>query len=413
VRGRGSSSSGGVFISYRRGESAYPVAWLYRNLVRRLGADAVFKDVDSIQPGDEFATTLDRALSRCRVLLAIIGPDWLDACDARGRRRLDDPQDFVRLEIESGLARGIRVVPVLVAGAAMPRQESLAEGLADLSSRQAAELTPGHFEDDAQRLIDVVVRTLREGQRASWAQPIAKIRGAGPRSLIVGAAVLAVAVITTLAWWAAGFGRDDTSPSYDLAVTTAGAVATDTFEAAAGERISAEITGNTVPDGYLTILAPGSGATLGEAVLSGASAFINTVTIASTGTYTLQLNPSGAHTGRTTVVLHRVPADTGRIAFDVPLTLVSSVPGQNPERTFEAVEGQRISVEITGNSVDEGYLNLLEPRTRDRVTDTPLPEASGFLDTVTIASTGTYTLQLNPSGAHTGRTTIVLRRPDT
>ena len=103
-----------VFISYRREDSGYPAGWLFDQLAASLGADRVFKDVDSIEPGEDFAEVISDAVSSCAVL-AVIGDRWLAAADEDGRR-LDDPGDFVRLEIEAALTRGVRVIPVLVGG---------------------------------------------------------------------------------------------------------------------------------------------------------------------------------------------------------------------------------------------------------------------------------------------------------
>ena len=86
--------------------------------------------MDTIEPGVDFAEEIFRAVAACKVLLAIIGPTWLTAADERGRRRLDDPDDIVRLEIEAALARGVRVIPILVEGAVMPAREDLPESLA-------------------------------------------------------------------------------------------------------------------------------------------------------------------------------------------------------------------------------------------------------------------------------------------
>jgi hypothetical protein len=103
-----------VFISYRREDSGYPAGWLFDQLAASLGADRVFKDADSIEPVDDFAEVISDAVSSCAVL-AVIGDRWLAAADEDGRR-LDDPGDFVRLEIEAALTRGVRVIPVLVGG---------------------------------------------------------------------------------------------------------------------------------------------------------------------------------------------------------------------------------------------------------------------------------------------------------
>ena len=110
-------SPGRIFISYRREETAYPAGWLYDRLAGRYGDGQIFKDVDSIQLGDDFVEVITRAVGSCDVLLALIGDRWLTITDQDGRRRLDDPDDFVRLEIEAALTRNVRVVPILVDGA--------------------------------------------------------------------------------------------------------------------------------------------------------------------------------------------------------------------------------------------------------------------------------------------------------
>ena len=118
---------GRIFISYRRGETAYPAGWLYDRLADRYGGEQVFKDVDSIELGDDFVEVITHAVGSCDVLLALIGEDWLTITDADGRRRLDGPHDFVRLEIEAALARDVRVIPILVDGARMPSRRRVAE----------------------------------------------------------------------------------------------------------------------------------------------------------------------------------------------------------------------------------------------------------------------------------------------
>ncbi len=90
-------STGRIFISYRRDEAAYPAGWLYDRLAGQYGSAQVFKDIDSIKPGDDFVHVITRAVASCDVLLALIGAQWLTATNEQGRRRLDDPEDFVRL----------------------------------------------------------------------------------------------------------------------------------------------------------------------------------------------------------------------------------------------------------------------------------------------------------------------------
>ena len=98
------------------------------------------------------------AVESCDVLLALIGEDWLSISDAHGRRRLDDPDDFVRLEIEAALARNVRVIPILVGDATMPRAEELPHSLARLARRQALEFSPVRFDFDTSRLLKVLGR---------------------------------------------------------------------------------------------------------------------------------------------------------------------------------------------------------------------------------------------------------------
>ena len=155
-------STGRVFISYRREETAYPAGWLFDRLADRFGRGQIFKDVDSIQLGDDFVEVIHSAVASCDVLLALIGEQWLTITDEQGRRRLDDPNDFVRLELEAALTRNVRVIPILVAGARMPRPDQLPPSLAKLVRRQALELGPSHFESDTNRLHDVLEKALAD-----------------------------------------------------------------------------------------------------------------------------------------------------------------------------------------------------------------------------------------------------------
>src|SRR3954466_5055086 len=114
-----------IFISYRREDAEGQAGRLYDDLVREFGGDSVFMDVAGIEAGRDFRKAIDEQVASCGVLLAMIGRNWLDVKDDSGRRRIDDPMDFVRLETASALKREIPVIPVLVRGAGMPRQEQL------------------------------------------------------------------------------------------------------------------------------------------------------------------------------------------------------------------------------------------------------------------------------------------------
>jgi hypothetical protein len=158
------ATSGRIFVSYRRQETAYPAGWLYDRLAEHFGHEQIFKDVDSIELGDDFVEMITRAVASCDVLLALIGDEWVTMTDEHGRRRLDNPKDFVRLEIEAALSRGVRVIPILVDAARMPPEDGLPDSLAPLVRRQALELSPARFDFDTSRLLKVLDRTLAEVQ---------------------------------------------------------------------------------------------------------------------------------------------------------------------------------------------------------------------------------------------------------
>ncbi len=141
---------GAIFISYRRDDTEGHAGRLYEDLVERFGRQAVFFDVSAIEPGQDFRKAIDANVARCSVLLAMIGPRWLDA--SGGARRIDDAGDFVRLEIASALQRDIPVVPVLVQGAKMPAAAQLPADLADLAWRNAVELSHARWPSDVQVL---------------------------------------------------------------------------------------------------------------------------------------------------------------------------------------------------------------------------------------------------------------------
>lgn len=150
---------GGIFISYRREDTAYSAGWLFDRLTARLGERRVFKDIDSIELGENFVEVIMAAVGSCDVLLALIGDQWLSATDAEGKRRLEDPDDFVRLEIETALLRDVRVIPILVDGAAMPRADQLPPSMAGLVRCQGLELSPSRFDYDTNRLLEVLEPT--------------------------------------------------------------------------------------------------------------------------------------------------------------------------------------------------------------------------------------------------------------
>jgi hypothetical protein len=145
-----------LFVSYRREDTSGHAGRLYDRLADRFGREQVFRDVDEISYGDDFVDTIDEAVGSCKALIAIIGPDWLNIQDRHGHRRLDDPNDFVRIELESALTRGIPIFPVLVRGAEMPDASELPEDLSRLARRQALEVSETRYEYDVGQLLAVL-----------------------------------------------------------------------------------------------------------------------------------------------------------------------------------------------------------------------------------------------------------------
>ena len=142
-----------VFISYRRDLNAGDARALCNDLSDLLGNQSVFMDVDSIALGRDFREVLKERLGSCDLMLVLIGRDWLDAKDSAGQRRLEQPDDFVRQEIATALARNIPVTPVLLQEAAMPRAEQLPDDLKDLAYRNGFELSYTRWPSDLAELI--------------------------------------------------------------------------------------------------------------------------------------------------------------------------------------------------------------------------------------------------------------------
>ncbi|WP_372661891.1 toll/interleukin-1 receptor domain-containing protein, partial [Hydrogenophaga sp.] len=224
----------GIFISYRRDDSAGYAGRLYDRLAAHFGADRVFMDVEGIEPGLDFVDAIEDAVDSCRVLIAIIGDEWTHGTDAAGRRRLDDPNDFIRLETGAALRRGIRVVPVLVGGAVMPLATELPEELKALTRRQAIEINHKQWEASSGELIRTLEGILKnpvKPELASTASAVAAAEAiparadtapeppptpATPATASQGSygrwalpAVAAVAAFAAAGWWAMSNGSPD------------------------------------------------------------------------------------------------------------------------------------------------------------------------------------------------------------
>jgi hypothetical protein len=163
-----------VFISYRRQDVPGDTHRLAATLKARLRNAAVFIDVDKIEPGAPFDEVIDKWLTDCQVLLAVIGQRWLEAKDEDGNQRISKPEDWVRMEIEAALQHGVTVIPVLIDNTSVPTAADLPEGMAQLPRRQGIRLTYDHWDDDVERLATSIERAAgatrrsRKGGRSTW-----------------------------------------------------------------------------------------------------------------------------------------------------------------------------------------------------------------------------------------------------
>jgi TRAP-type mannitol/chloroaromatic compound transport system substrate-binding protein len=211
-----------IFISYRRDDSAPYAGRLYDRLAAHFGADQVFMDIDRIEPGENFIEAVNRNVDESGVVLVMIGPGWVRATDAAGQRRLDDQHDFVRMEVAAALARGVRVIPVRVGGASMPRASELPDALQPLVERQAIELSDTRFHTDVGRLIEAITKalSLAQGDQAPVAVAPAPVqaeaaagrRPAGLRFVLAVLALVVLAVGGTISWLALR-GGTSTAPA--------------------------------------------------------------------------------------------------------------------------------------------------------------------------------------------------------
>ena len=161
---------GQIFISYRREEASAWARLVKHRLLERCSGSKIFIDVDTIKPGIDFVEAIKKAVSGCDVLIAIVGRDWLTSSDSRGQRRLENPEDPVRLEVATALNREIQVIPVLVDGARMPHSDDLSEDLKSFARRNAIEVSHSRFKEDSERLISAVKQALGRPPMPSWTQ---------------------------------------------------------------------------------------------------------------------------------------------------------------------------------------------------------------------------------------------------
>jgi hypothetical protein len=258
-----------VFLSYRRQDTSGYAVGLYDALLRRFRPDQLFMDVDAIPPGVDFADYIQSAVGRCDALLALIGPAWLAPDPDTGQPRLFDANDYVRLEIEAALNRQVRVIPILLQGARLPKAEVLPETLRPLLRRNALEMSDARWRFDAERLIDVLEEIeaekrgiRRPSRRASRPASITGLVRSQP-ALILGLGAL-VAVFLLVALGLSGvIGGQRASPSPDTAASLGPTISAIPSDAQASPTPTspppptASTAPSTAPPTLAPIIAPG------------------------------------------------------------------------------------------------------------------------------------------------------------
>jgi len=196
-----------IFICYRRDDASGHAGRLRDALSARFGAHEIFRDLDTIGPGDDFVRAMSAGIDSCAVFLAVIGRRWLTAESPGSPRRLDDPDDHVRNELARALARQCRVIPVLVQGAAMPRAGDLPEPLKGLTARNAIALDDEGWDSAVERLAAAIRREL---PGAAVTAPPRSAPYVGRRYAV--AALVAAVVIAAVVFLTRGRSRDASGP---------------------------------------------------------------------------------------------------------------------------------------------------------------------------------------------------------
>jgi hypothetical protein len=177
-----------IFLSYRRLDSELVVGPMYDRLVAHFSVERVFRDLDSLPIGRPFPQVLTEALSRSEVALIIIGPNWTSITDSQGKRRLDDPRDFVRLEVEKSLKAGFPVIPVLINRASMPKADELPKSLRPLVFHNGVQIRPDpDFHRDMDRLITKLAALVssRSEKQASLNATVPVNQGSATPNIII------------------------------------------------------------------------------------------------------------------------------------------------------------------------------------------------------------------------------------
>lgn len=200
----------GVFISYRRSDSAGHTGRLASDLAEGLEEQQLFRDIEAIEAGEDFVDALNRAVSACSVMLVIIGPNWATAHTSDGKRRLKEPGDFVRMEIEAALAGTVRVIPVLVGDAQMPQADDLPESMHGLLRRNAFMISDRRWQYDVDQLLNTLEKIPGIARKRDMPYPAKAPAAAIPAAsggiakwkLVAGGVAVVVVTIAVLAMFA-------------------------------------------------------------------------------------------------------------------------------------------------------------------------------------------------------------------
>jgi peptidoglycan hydrolase-like protein with peptidoglycan-binding domain len=177
-----------VFLNYRREDSSGYAGRIFDRLVARFGKTQIFRDIDRIEPGLDFTEVIDQSLKSCVAVLVLIGPKWLELRNDQGERRLDEPVDYVRFEIEQALERGVRVIPVLIPGMGhIPTEEELPESIRRLTRLHAFRLTEESWDAELNRLADLLQKL--------GLKPVPPRPDPAPRNSWIGKALMGLGVL--------------------------------------------------------------------------------------------------------------------------------------------------------------------------------------------------------------------------
>jgi hypothetical protein len=204
-----------IFVSYRREDTQGWVGRLTRAVQEGFPPAQVFYDIATIRPGKDFPTAIEQALSSCQIMLVLIGPRWLSAQTTEGQRRIDEPDDFVRIEIATALARSILVVPVLFGGARMPTAAILPDVLRPLARRQGHELSDTRWDYDCDLLLQVVGESMGVPPQRNSLKEGSALRG--DISVARGATIANARVGDIVGVKVSGFGTVISPDSIDVA----------------------------------------------------------------------------------------------------------------------------------------------------------------------------------------------------